>query len=83
MENMYLKRNIDVELFNWKNDTPRKPLLLRGARQVGKSTSVRGFVCLKSSYPVWDYMSVFIPYILIDSPPEMGTTKTGGGFLFN
>ena len=43
MENMYLKRNIDVELLNWKNDTPRKPLLLRGARQVGKSTSVREF----------------------------------------
>ena len=38
---MYLKRRIDSELINWKNDTSRKPLLLRGARQVGKSSAVR------------------------------------------
>jgi len=43
MEYMYLKRNIDVELLNWKKDSSRKPLLMRGARQVGKSTSVREF----------------------------------------
>lgn len=40
---MQLKRNIDVVLLNWKNSHSRKPLLLRGARQVGKSTSVRTF----------------------------------------
>jgi len=38
---MYLKRNIDSELLAWKKDTSRKPLLLRGARQVGKSSAVR------------------------------------------
>lgn len=38
---MYLKRNIDSELENWKDLAHRKPLLLRGARQVGKSSSVR------------------------------------------
>ena len=38
---MYLKRKIDSELLNWSRDTSRKPLLLRGARQVGKSSSVR------------------------------------------
>ena len=38
---MYLKRRIDSELLNWSRETPRKPLLLRGARQVGKSSSVR------------------------------------------
>lgn len=37
----YLYRNIDFELENWKNDTDRKPLLLRGARQIGKSSTVR------------------------------------------
>lgn len=37
----YMRRNIDSELFEWKNQTGRKPLLLRGARQVGKSWSVR------------------------------------------
>ncbi|MDR0830963.1 MAG: AAA family ATPase [Prevotellaceae bacterium] len=37
----YLKRNIDNDLFEWKNSDVRKPLLLRGARQVGKSSAVR------------------------------------------
>jgi len=40
---MYLKRRIDDDLFAWKNDPKRKPLLLRGARQVGKSSTVREF----------------------------------------
>jgi len=40
---MYLKRNIDKELLNWKEDTERKPLLVRGARQVGKTSSIRKF----------------------------------------
>ena len=38
---MYLNRKIDKELTNWKEDRKRKPLLVRGARQVGKSSSVR------------------------------------------
>ena len=37
----YIHRNIDSELIAWKEDSMRKPLLLRGARQVGKSTAVR------------------------------------------
>ena len=37
----YLERKIDKELLKWKNGTDRKPLLLRGARQVGKSTTVK------------------------------------------
>lgn len=39
----YIKRNIDKELIAWKEDSMRKPLLLRGARQVGKSSAVRHF----------------------------------------
>lgn len=38
---MYLERNIDKELLSWKNEVGRKPLLVRGARQVGKSSSIR------------------------------------------
>ena len=38
---MYLERNIDIELLRWKDENERKPLLVRGARQVGKSSSVR------------------------------------------
>ena len=37
----YYKRNIDAKLLEWKDSVRRKPLLIRGARQVGKSTAVR------------------------------------------
>jgi len=36
-----LKRTIDWHLKEWKSDKNRKPLLLRGARQVGKTHAVR------------------------------------------
>lgn len=39
----YIQRNIDVDLLEWKDNPMRKPLLLRGARQVGKSSAVRHF----------------------------------------
>lgn len=38
---MYLERKIDAELEIWKQLPNRKPLILRGARQVGKSSSVK------------------------------------------
>ena len=38
---MYLNRTIDIALKNWSDKTDRKPLLVRGARQVGKSTAIR------------------------------------------
>lgn len=37
----YCKRNIDKKLLEWKASQRRKPLLIRGARQVGKSSAVR------------------------------------------
>ena len=37
----YYKRNIDIKLMEWKASQRRKPLLIRGARQVGKSSAVR------------------------------------------
>lgn len=43
MKDIYLKRNIDSELLKWKDSEWRKPILLRGARQVGKSSTVREF----------------------------------------
>jgi uncharacterized protein len=39
--NMYYNRLIDKCLEEWKKDPFRKPLILRGARQVGKSSAVR------------------------------------------
>jgi len=38
---MYIERLIDRDLLEWSTATSRKPLLIRGARQVGKSTAVR------------------------------------------
>jgi len=40
---MYLKRKIDDFLKDWKNETDRNPLIIRGPRQVGKTESVRRF----------------------------------------
>ena len=40
MSNGYLKRSIDNDLLKWKDAGDRKPVLLRGARQVGKSSTV-------------------------------------------
>lgn len=39
----YLKRKIDDYLVNWKTDPYRKPLIIKGARQVGKTKSIRKF----------------------------------------
>lgn len=38
---MYIVREIDKTLSEWKNSTDVKPLLLRGVRQCGKTSSVR------------------------------------------
>ena len=42
MEN-YLKRKIDFFLAEWKADENRKPLIVKGARQVGKTRSIKHF----------------------------------------
>ena len=34
---MIIKRKIESELLRWKNSKNRKPVILRGARQVGKT----------------------------------------------
>lgn len=38
-----MKRNLTQELLGWKNRKPRKPLILRGARQVGKTYTLKMF----------------------------------------
>ena len=39
----YLKRKIDEVLMQWKLNPDRKPLIVKGPRQVGKTESVRRF----------------------------------------
>ena len=38
-----LKRKIDKYLIEWKNNPDRKPLIVKGARQIGKTESIRNF----------------------------------------
>ena len=38
-----LKRKIDIYLKEWKNSKNRKPLIIKGARQIGKTTSIEKF----------------------------------------
>ena len=38
---MYIERTIDSSMLEWKNARQHKPLLVRGARQVGKSWAIR------------------------------------------
>lgn len=45
---MYFKRKIDDFLIQWKNDTSHKPLIVKGARQIGKTESVLHFA--KANY---------------------------------
>ena len=40
---MYLKRKVDAFLSEWKADPNRKPLIVKGSRQVGKTESIRRF----------------------------------------
>ena len=43
-----LKRKIDKYLIEWKNSPEKKPLIVKGARQIGKTESIRNFA--KSNY---------------------------------
>ncbi|MGN0710538.1 MAG: ATP-binding protein [Anaerovoracaceae bacterium] len=40
---MYLKRKIDEFLMRWKNEPSHKPLIIKGARQIGKTESILHF----------------------------------------
>ena len=40
---MYFKRKIDEFLADWKNNHSRKPLIIKGARQIGKTESILHF----------------------------------------
>ena len=46
----YLKRKIDRYLEAWSNDKNKKPLIIKGARQIGKTRSIRQFA--KTHYDI-------------------------------
>jgi predicted AAA+ superfamily ATPase len=67
---MYIKRKIDAFLKQWKSESDHLPLIIKGARQTGKTESIRQFA---SSH----YSSV-IEINFVTSP--MFKTITGDGY---
>ena len=69
---MYYKRHIDKYLSEWASRDAHKPILLRGARQVGKSTAVRQLGRQFASYVEINlerepqYKVVFLPDLNVD-----------------
>ncbi len=47
-----LKRKIDAYLESWKNTPERKPLIVKGARQIGKTRSIEYFATQQYKYVV-------------------------------
>lgn len=47
-----LKRKIDAYLESWKNNPERKPLIVKGARQIGKTRSIEYFATQQYKYVV-------------------------------
>ncbi len=43
-----LKRKVDTFLLEWKGNSERKPLIVKGARQIGKTKSINAFA--KANY---------------------------------
>ena len=66
---MYLRRKIDKFLEDWKNDENRKPLIIKGARQIGKTESIKHFA--KKNY------SNFIEINFVEEPKYQGIIADG------
>ena len=67
----YLKRKADLFLSEWKADVNRKPLMIKGARQVGKTETIRRFG--ESNY------SSFIEINFYEEPKYKAIIRDGYG----
>jgi len=66
---MYLKRKIDKYLLDWKNNPNKKPLIIKGARQIGKTESILKFA--NDNYNNVIYIN------FIEEPIYKGITEAG------
>ena len=66
---MYLRRKIDKFLEEWKKDEDRKPLIIKGARQIGKTESIKHFA--------EDNYSNFIEINFVEEPKYKGIIADG------
>ena len=77
MDNL-LRRKIDAYLTVWKNNPDRKPLIIKGARQIGKTRSIEWFA--KQNYTSViqinfveqkKYREIFLRYYAILLPKQI------------
>ncbi len=68
------KRKIENELLSWLNDPTHKPIVVKGVRQCGKTSSVVDFAKLHFKNIVYldfrehpDYKKFFTPNLEVDS----------------
>lgn len=84
-----LKRKIEQTLLEWKNTENRKPLIVKGCRQCGKTFSVLDFAHKNYKNVVYlnffenpDYASVFAGSLEIDHIVMMLTALLGSSAVF-
>ena len=66
---MYMPRKIDKFLADWKSEQNRKPLIVKGSRQVGKTESIRHFAA--------DNYDSFIEINFVEEPKYTMITSDG------
>lgn len=84
-----LKRKIEQDLINWKNTENRKPLIIKGCRQCGKTFSVMDFakknyknVVYLNFYENPDYAAVFAGSLEINNIILMLSALLGSAAVF-
>ena len=55
---MYLKRKVDAFLEEWKADKNRKPLIVKGSRQIGKTESILHFAADHYENVICSYVKI-------------------------
>lgn len=84
-----LKRKIEQQLLDWKDQTNHKPLIIKGCRQCGKTSSVLDFAGKNYKNTVYlnffenpDYASVFSGSLEIDNIIMLLTALLGDKAVF-
>lgn len=84
-----LKRKIEQKLIDWKSTENRKPLIIKGCRQCGKTFSVLDFAKKNYKHVVYlnffenpDYASVFSGSLEVDTIVMMLSALLGGEAVF-
>lgn len=69
-----MKRKIEQILEQWKNDPQRKPIVLKGCRQCGKTYSVMDFAQKHYRTIFYNFKSLLLQYIVVGGMPEVVQT---------